>query len=41
MVKRGELYGHYDSEWHYTWPELRGPPLVIPKGLQILIKVTK
>jgi len=39
---KGDVFGHWDSEWEFTWDLLREPPSVIPaKGIQILLKVSE
>ena len=38
-MSKGELFGHWDCDWQYTWLELRQTPAMTPKGIQILLKV--
>ncbi|XP_064645587.1 intermembrane lipid transfer protein VPS13C-like isoform X5 [Lineus longissimus] len=38
MVSKGELFGQWDAAWFYTWNELKEPPTMTPKGIQIVLK---
>ena len=40
FIGRGSVLGQWQSEWNYTWEQLKEPPLLTPKGIQILLKVT-
>jgi len=39
FIGRGEVLGQWQCEWNYTWELLKEPPLLTPKGIQILLKV--
>ncbi|GFR83880.1 vacuolar protein sorting-associated protein 13A-like, partial [Elysia marginata] len=41
LAKRGELFGAWDSEWVFTFQELKSVPKQIPKGIEILLKDPK
>ncbi|CAL1529957.1 unnamed protein product [Lymnaea stagnalis] len=38
LAKRGEIFGSWDTEWMYTYQELKGTPKLSPKGIEILLK---
>jgi len=38
FLSKGELFGHWDSQWCYTWDLLKEPPSLSPKGIQVLLK---
>jgi len=35
---RGDVFGHWDSEWNYTWDLLKESPSFGPRGIQVLLK---
>uniref|UniRef100_A0A2C9KC68 Intermembrane lipid transfer protein VPS13-like C-terminal domain-containing protein n=1 Tax=Biomphalaria glabrata TaxID=6526 RepID=A0A2C9KC68_BIOGL len=41
LAKRGELFGTWDSEWMFTYQELKGEPKITNKGLEITLKTEK
>ncbi|KAJ8307900.1 hypothetical protein KUTeg_014547 [Tegillarca granosa] len=38
-ANRGEIFGHWDADWTYTWPEIKDDPKQTSKGLEIHLKV--
>ena len=40
FIGRGDVLGQWQCEWNYTWEQLKEPPVLTPKGIQILLKVT-
>ncbi|KAG1695557.1 Vacuolar protein sorting-associated protein 13 [Nymphon striatum] len=38
LLSKGELFGQWNSEWTYSWDELKEPPTVTEKGFRILLK---
>jgi vacuolar protein sorting-associated protein 13A/C len=38
LASKGEIFGHWDCDWQYTWGELREPPSLTSKGIQVLLK---
>jgi vacuolar protein sorting-associated protein 13A/C len=38
FIVKGDVFGHWDCEWEYIWDLLKEPPLMTPKGIQILLK---
>ncbi len=39
FCSKGEIFGHWDCDWQYTWIELKEPPTVTAKGIQVLLRV--
>ncbi|CAG2221758.1 VPS13A_C [Mytilus edulis] len=37
-ANRGEIFGHWDAEWSYTWGEIKETPKRNPKGIEIVLK---
>ncbi|KAJ8307904.1 hypothetical protein KUTeg_014551 [Tegillarca granosa] len=37
-ANRGEIFGHWDADWTYTWPEIKDDPKQTSKGLEIHLK---
>ena len=40
FATKGEIFGHWNCEWQYQWADLKEPPSVTTKGVQILLKVS-
>ena len=40
FASKGEVFGHWDTDWQYTWDELKEPPNITSKGIQVLLKVS-
>ncbi|XP_033726256.1 vacuolar protein sorting-associated protein 13A-like isoform X3 [Pecten maximus] len=38
FANRGELFGHWDADWTYTWVEMKEPPKRSQKGIEIYLK---
>ncbi|XP_059141648.1 intermembrane lipid transfer protein VPS13A-like [Physella acuta] len=38
LAKRGELFGSWDTEWVFTFQELKAAPKLSAKGIEILLK---
>ncbi|XP_074661340.1 intermembrane lipid transfer protein VPS13A-like [Tubulanus polymorphus] len=38
FVSKGEIFGAWDCDWHYMWSDLKEPPSLTSKGVQILLK---
>ncbi|XP_067654011.1 intermembrane lipid transfer protein VPS13A-like isoform X3 [Haliotis asinina] len=38
LAKRGEIFGSWDCEWTYTWPELKEGPKKTARGIDIILK---
>ncbi|XP_019622240.1 PREDICTED: vacuolar protein sorting-associated protein 13C-like [Branchiostoma belcheri] len=36
---KGDIFGHWDSDWAYRFDEFREPPSLVEKGIKILAKV--
>ena len=34
-ISHNDIFGGWQVEWSYTWPELKHPPSVVPKGVAI------
>lgn len=40
FVEKGDIFGHWNCEWEYTWEQIR-PPVVCPEGVKLLLKEAK
>ena len=40
FASKGEVFGHWGTDWQYMWDELKEPPNVTSKGIQVLLKVS-
>ncbi|XP_060080495.1 intermembrane lipid transfer protein VPS13A-like [Ylistrum balloti] len=38
FANRGEIFGHWDADWTYTWVEMKEPPKRSQKGIEIYLK---
>ena len=41
FTTKGEIFGQWDSDWRYTWDELKEVPTVSTRGVQLLLKVRR
>jgi len=39
FIGRGDVLGQWNSNWTYTWEQLKEAPVLTPKGIQIMLKV--
>ena len=39
FIGRGDVFGQWVSNWDYSWEQLKEPPSLTPKGIQIMLKV--
>lgn len=40
FVEKGDIFGHWNCEWEYTWDQIR-PPQTCSEGVKILLKEPK
>ncbi|XP_048251088.1 vacuolar protein sorting-associated protein 13A-like isoform X4 [Haliotis rufescens] len=38
LAKRGEIFGSWDCDWTYTWPDLKEGPKKTARGIEIILK---
>jgi vacuolar protein sorting-associated protein 13A/C len=38
FISKGDVFGHWDCDWDYSWDQLKEAPILTPKGIQILLK---
>lgn len=41
FVLRGDVFGQWNTEWSYSWDEVKEPPTVTSQGIKILLKEPK
>ena len=39
-ANRGEIFGHWDGEWSYTWGEIKDVPKRTQRGIEIILRVS-
>ncbi|OQR79458.1 vacuolar protein sorting-associated protein 13A-like [Tropilaelaps mercedesae] len=40
FVEKGDIFGHWNCEWEYSWDQIR-PPVTCTEGVKILLKEAK
>jgi len=41
FIGRGDVFGQWNISWDYTWEQLKEAPVLTPKGIQIMLKVSE
>lgn len=41
FITRGDVFGQWNTEWTYSWDEVKAPPTLTEKGIKILLKEPK
>lgn len=41
FIIKGEVFGQWNTEWSYSWDEVKEPPTLMDKGIKILLKEPK
>lgn len=41
LIAKGDVFGQWSADWHYTWEEIAGTEIVPDKGIKILLKESK
>ncbi|CAN7983358.1 unnamed protein product [Ixodes hexagonus] len=41
FIMRGDVFGQWNTEWSYSWDEVKEPPTLTDKGIKILLKEPK
>jgi len=39
FVGRSDAFGEWNCNWDHTWEQLMEAPVLVPQGIQILLKV--
>ncbi|XP_067143145.1 intermembrane lipid transfer protein Vps13 isoform X2 [Centruroides vittatus] len=41
LITKGDVFGQWSTDWHYTWEEIVGTEIIPDKGIKIILKEGK